>query len=680
MTMKRFVDGQGQLVSLGRELGRGGQGAVYEVPSRKDAVAKIYLSSPDGQAVRKLNALAKASDPQLLSISAWPQTILKDSAGHTHGFVMPRVDAAEYHELHNLYRLTSRRQNFPEADWRFLVHVARNVARAFAVLHSRGHLMGDVSARNVMVSRQGIVRFIDTDSFQIKVGADTFPCPVGTAEFTPPELQGTRFGGLIRSVEHDLFGLALLIFHLLFEGRHPYAGVHDNGSTPSPAEAIAADKFAFSLRYQHGVKPPPFSLTLGALYRDLQELFERAFAPQHRGRPTAAEWEGKLAELFGQLTTCSKNPAHKHDRRLPCPWCAMLPGNAQSATAKTGIPTAAKRLNVEAELNRIWFGLRSMPVPVSPGQVTLATKPTALPLPALPALPQPQKVVLPSATVWGVLFLLAGLYVFGQGGGWWSLLILGGLSWFNFRKNTPGAVRARQARQFEQLKAQQMQTYQALLGEQRLTYERQADDVRRALSRASIRQQANSALSRYKSALKKLEDQRAVIRALDLEEQTQLEQVVRRHRQPLLDRHLAQHHLRPGEIPGVGPSLIRMLNQSGVYTAKDITPNVRWIKGVGPRRHQDLMEWRDTLEQFFQFNPALISPREFDVVRSQMDQKRQNMLKTLEASVAQLKRDLPGWQAEEDEVTREVRSLKMQLAQFETTIDTIERGIPQLTN
>ncbi|WP_229780943.1 protein kinase domain-containing protein [Deinococcus malanensis] len=676
--MKQFVDGQGHTVHLGRELGRGGQGAVYEVAQRKDTVAKIYLSAPDRQAVRKLDALARASDPQLLSISAWPQTVLKDSSGHTHGFVMPLVNETEYHELHNLYRLASRRKHFPSADWRFLVHVARNVSRAFAVLHRHGHLMGDVSARNVMVSQQGIVRFIDTDSFQIKVGADTFPCPVGTAEFTPPELQGTRFGALIRTAEHDLFGLALLIFHLLFEGRHPYAGVHDNGSTPSPAEAIAADKFAFSLRHRHGVRPPPFSLTLSALHVDLQDLFERSFSPRHRGRPTAAEWEGTLAELFAQLATCIKNPSHKHDRRLACPWCALLPGNAQSATAKTGIPAAAKRLDVEGELNRIWLGVRSLPVPAAPGPVVLSARPSPLPLPALPALPEPQPVLRASATVWGALFLLMALYVGSQGGGWLTLVVLGGLSWFNFRKNTPAAVQARQAGQLAKFKAQQRATYQALLNQQREEFERQADEVRRELSRATDRQQGNSVLSRYKRALKSLEEGRAAVRAIDQEEQDQLLRVVKQHRQPVLDRHLAQHHLRPGDVPGVGPTLIAMLNKNGVYTAKDITPSVRWIKGVGPKRYQDLVQWRDTLEQFFQFNPALISPQEFDLVRSQLDKKRGTKLKALEAAVAQLKRDLPGWQVEEDAATRQVRALKQQLAQYEATIETIERGVPEL--
>ncbi|MFD1732220.1 hypothetical protein ACFSC4_15925 [Deinococcus malanensis] len=84
--------------------------------------------------------------------------------------------------------------------------------------------------------------------------------------------------------------------------------------------------------------------------------------------------------------------------------------------------------------------------------------------------------------------------------------MLGGLSWFNFRKNTPAAVQARQAGQLAKFKAQQRATYQALLNQQREEFERQADEVRRELSRATDRQQGNSVLSRYKRALKSLEE------------------------------------------------------------------------------------------------------------------------------------------------------------------------------
>ena len=193
MTLAQYVDQHGQPVRLGKELGRGGQGAVYEVNGQAGAVAKIYLKRPDPGDVLKLVALSQVSTPDLLSVSAWPQSVLRDPTGQIQGFVMPLVSDTEYHELHNLYRITSRRQAFPQADMRFLVHVARNVSRAFMVLHSRDLLMGDVSSRNVMVSQNGTVRLIDTDSFQITVGGPDLSLSCGNSGIHRTRIAGPTF-------------------------------------------------------------------------------------------------------------------------------------------------------------------------------------------------------------------------------------------------------------------------------------------------------------------------------------------------------------------------------------------------------------------------------------------------------------------------------------------------------
>ena len=72
-----------------------------------------------------------------------------------------------------------------------------------------------------------------------------FPCEVGVAHFTPPELAGRNLHELQRTTNHDCFGLAVLIFHLLFLGRHPYAG-RFLGIEDMPIErAIHEHRFAF---------------------------------------------------------------------------------------------------------------------------------------------------------------------------------------------------------------------------------------------------------------------------------------------------------------------------------------------------------------------------------------------------------------------------------------------------
>ena len=76
-----------------------------------------------------------------------------------------------------------------------------------------------------MVGKDSKVVLVDSDSFQINALNTVYLCDAGTQHFTPPELQSLTSFAVIRTVNHDNFGLALLIFHLLFGARHPYAGV-----------------------------------------------------------------------------------------------------------------------------------------------------------------------------------------------------------------------------------------------------------------------------------------------------------------------------------------------------------------------------------------------------------------------------------------------------------------------
>jgi hypothetical protein len=43
-----------------------------------------------------------------------------------------------------------------------------------------------------------------------------FACEVGVETFTPPELQGKNLREVVRTANHDNFGLAIMVFLLLF--------------------------------------------------------------------------------------------------------------------------------------------------------------------------------------------------------------------------------------------------------------------------------------------------------------------------------------------------------------------------------------------------------------------------------------------------------------------------------
>lgn len=250
--------GRGEKIALGREVGRGGEGAVYEIAGTPQRVAKIYQSAPDVRKQSKLLFMAATADKQLLKYTAWPQETLHSSLrGPVVGFVMPRV--SDRVPVHVLYSPAHRRQEYPKLAWDFLLFLARNTAAAFATLHRHEHVLGDVNQGNVLAGVDSKVILIDCDSFQVNARGDVHLCEVGVSHFTPPELQSMQsFQGVRRTFNHDNFGLALLVFHILFGGRHPYAGVP---LTKGAGESLESDIKAFRFAYAkdasaRGIAPP----------------------------------------------------------------------------------------------------------------------------------------------------------------------------------------------------------------------------------------------------------------------------------------------------------------------------------------------------------------------------------------------------------------------------------------
>ena len=324
--MRSLRDVDGREAGLGRCLGQGGEGAVYAVPMWPRSVAKIYARRPDDQTQMKLAAMVQLGTEELASFAAWPQRLLLDAkTGSVLGFLMPRVDA--HREIHALYGPTDRKVAFPDASWAFLVRAARNLAAAVDAVHRHGHVIGDVNQGNVIVSRKATVRLIDCDSFQVTHLGHTYPCRVGVPLFTPPELQGQRLDAVKRTPDHDRFGLAVLVFHLLFMGRHPFAGRHRD-CVLSVEAAIRQCLFAFGREArQQGWEPPPFTLPLEDVTPPVAALFARAFgrdAAAGGPRPTAAEWAQALDTLEGALVLCADDPRHAHARANgSCPWCRI---------------------------------------------------------------------------------------------------------------------------------------------------------------------------------------------------------------------------------------------------------------------------------------------------------------------------------------------------------------------
>ena len=361
-----FVDDAGARLQLGPELGRGGEGTVFDLPGTPLA-AKIYHRPAEPAKAAKLEAMVRLRAPALSAFSAWPERRILDHGGtHTWGILLPKV--LDHRAIHELYSPADRKIEFPFADWTFLVHVARNCAAAFEAIHAAGHVVGDVNQGGVFVSKQGTIMLIDCDSYQIADGARLFTCDVGVPHFTAPELQGQSFRGLQRTPQHDAFGLAVLLFHLLFMGRHPFAGRY-LGKGDMPVErAIKEGRFAYGPHADRvQMTPPPHSLRLSQVPDEIAGLFERAFRLPGgpHARPNATDWLHALERLKGSIVACPQRRAHTFaSRASACPWCDIARAGGPDLFVSAQVLVQIEASPTTFDLALFWRDVEAVPPPM----------------------------------------------------------------------------------------------------------------------------------------------------------------------------------------------------------------------------------------------------------------------------------------------------------------------------
>jgi DNA-binding helix-hairpin-helix protein with protein kinase domain len=328
MRLPSLVTPSGIAIPLERKLAEGGEGAVYTLRNDQTQVAKVYFKPPSKQTVQKLMAMVGLGNPKLLKVAAWPCGLLCEPGTYAVvGFLMPKVSDSQ--PIQHLYNPVQRLKCFPQAGWNFQVHAAANLAAAFDEVHAAGCLVGDVNQSNALVSSHkdtlAMVRLIDCDSFQVQSGRKQFLCEVGVVHYTPPELQKKSFRDNPRTENHDRFGLAVLIYQLLFAGRHPYMGLHSDEA--SFEQLIGAFRFSQGPAARTwGMEPPPHTPTFDDIPPELGNLFRKAFerGSDVNARPRPIEWKNALDRLGKEIETCKADADHRYWRGAKsCVWCRL---------------------------------------------------------------------------------------------------------------------------------------------------------------------------------------------------------------------------------------------------------------------------------------------------------------------------------------------------------------------
>ena len=218
-------------VPLVREIGRGGEGCIYDI-GYGNRLVKIYKEDAwSGNKMKKISEMV--SDKVLFADSphiCWPIDIAFNNSGQPIGFMMSKIGAdmvdRESCSLENL--LTDIRAN-EKKDWKrsHITDICRQIATGFKKLHSHSIYMGDVNPTNIFINYSKDLLdirayFIDVDSYQYK----EYTCPVGLKEFTSPRILrehgNESYSSIKRTREDESFAVAVLYYYILFLSEYPF--------------------------------------------------------------------------------------------------------------------------------------------------------------------------------------------------------------------------------------------------------------------------------------------------------------------------------------------------------------------------------------------------------------------------------------------------------------------------
>lgn len=259
-------------VQLLKELAEGGEGTIYET-SLPDIVCKVYFEERLTED-RKSKLMRMVTRPPPAPTVCWPLELAYNDKRQFVGCLMPRA----YGEVMNdvVFMPKVLQKDFPTWGRFELVQLAISTLAMIKRLHELNIVIGDINQNNWMVTEQGDVYLVDTDSFQI----EEFPCPVGTLLFTPPELIGCTYADLLRTKEQEQFAVATLVFMILMLGKAPYS-MQDGGEM---AECIKQQRFPYKKTEGERSRKPlgVYKFIWSHLPKSLKDDFIEIFADGRR--------------------------------------------------------------------------------------------------------------------------------------------------------------------------------------------------------------------------------------------------------------------------------------------------------------------------------------------------------------------------------------------------------------
>ncbi|MEH2003213.1 MAG: hypothetical protein V7L00_31580 [Nostoc sp.] len=321
---KRVVDEMGQVYELGKELGRGGQGAVFAVKNAKKAVKILFNRSPGRrtQLRQQLKQVQMLFDIKKLVI-AQPLEMLKEP---DLGYVMELL--TDMIPISNLINIPKNIECL--VKWyleggglrRRLLLLAR-CAETLSQLHGKGLVYSDPSPNNIFVSsdidNNEIIRLIDADNLHYESNASSIKCY--TPEFGAPELITGKSGVNTLTDAHAFAVIAFKTLSLV----HPLMGDMVTDGEPELETQTLEGKLPWiddpednSNFTEHGL---PRDIVFSP---KLKELCQKSFGIGLREpikRPGIGQWAEKLYRAADFTIDCPKCHSTYYGTYKNCPWC-----------------------------------------------------------------------------------------------------------------------------------------------------------------------------------------------------------------------------------------------------------------------------------------------------------------------------------------------------------------------
>ncbi len=105
-----------------------------------------------------------------------------------------------------------------EQRFNIAAFLVKKILSALAAAHHADVIHGDVSAKNILISKEGDVKLADF-GIAVKRGVSELGPQKGSIDYMSPDM----WSGRCPSIESDLFSLGMIIYEIL-NGGHPFAG------------------------------------------------------------------------------------------------------------------------------------------------------------------------------------------------------------------------------------------------------------------------------------------------------------------------------------------------------------------------------------------------------------------------------------------------------------------------